>query len=186
MFLALPIVVVMVVSFSSATYLDVSHRRPSGCAGTASISPATIGRARPGSASGSQPSVVVLATLLGTLAALGIARLPKALRVSGLALILSPLIVPVIVVAIGIYYAFARYGLVGTPAGLIFAHTCLAVLFVVTSVKRQPRGHRPPRWSRRRLSLGATPTGTFFPDHAATDPPRRSGRRPVRLHHIVR
>src|SRR5260370_28485404 len=72
-------------------------------------------------------SVVVLATLLGTLAALGIARLPKALRVLASALILSPLIVPVIVVAIGIYYAFARYCLVRTPAGLILAHTCLAV-----------------------------------------------------------
>ena len=50
------------------------------------------------------------------------------------ALIVSPLIVPVIVVAIGIYYAFSRYGLVGTPVGLVLAHTCLAVPFVVTSV----------------------------------------------------
>ena len=32
-------------------------------------------------------------------------------------LILSPLIVPVIMVAIGVYYAFSRYGLVGTPIG---------------------------------------------------------------------
>jgi putative spermidine/putrescine transport system permease protein len=105
--------------------------------------------------------VVVLATLLGTLAALGIARLPKTLRVLASALILSPLIVPAIVVAIGIYYAFARYGLVGTPAGLILAHTCLAVPFVVISVNASLAGI-DPRLEQAALSLGATPTGTFF------------------------
>jgi putative spermidine/putrescine transport system permease protein len=99
--------------------------------------------------------------LLGTLAALGIARLPRALRLLASALILSPLIVPAIVVAIGIYYAFARYGLVGTPAGLIVAHTCLAVPFVVTSVSASLAGI-DPRLEQAALSLGATPTGTFF------------------------
>jgi len=160
MFLALPIVVVMVVSFSSATYLT--------------FPPPAFGlrwyRAFFASDDWLRStwlslwvagSVVVLATLLGTLAALGIARLPKALRVLASALILSPLIVPVIVVAIGIYYAFARYGLVGTPAGLILAHTCLAVPFVVTSVNASLAGI-DPRLEQAALSLGATPTGTFF------------------------
>jgi putative spermidine/putrescine transport system permease protein len=103
----------------------------------------------------------VLATLLGTLAALGIARLPRALRVVAAGLILSPLIVPVIVVAIGIYYAFSRYGLVGSPIGLVLAHTCLAVPFVVTSVSASLAGI-DPRLEQAALSLGATPGGTFF------------------------
>jgi putative spermidine/putrescine transport system permease protein len=159
-FLALPIVVVMVVSFSSATYLT--------------FPPPVFGLRWYNAyfASGDwlrstwlslwvAACVVVLATVLGTLAALGIVRLPKALRVLASALILSPLIVPVIVVAIGIYYAFARYGLVGTPAGLILAHTCLAVPFVVTSVSASLAGV-DPRMEQAALGLGATPIGTFF------------------------
>ena len=111
MFLAFPIVVVMVVSFSSATYL--------------SFPPPSFGLRWYGAYFSSEDwlrptwlslwvaaAVVVLATGLGTLAALGIARLPPMLRVLASGLILSPLIVPVIVVAIGIYYAFARVGLV--------------------------------------------------------------------------
>jgi len=160
LFLAFPIVVVMVVSFSSATYLT--------------FPPPAFGlkwyEAYFGNPDWLRPTwlslwvgaaVVVLSTVLGTLAALGIWRLPRTLRVVATALILSPLIVPVIVVAIGIYYAFARYGLVGTPAGLIFAHTCLAVPFVVTSVSANLAGI-DPRLEQAALSLGATPTATFF------------------------
>jgi putative spermidine/putrescine transport system permease protein len=159
-FLALPIVVVVIVSFSSATYLT--------------FPPPTFGLRWYNAYFASNDwlrsswlsiwvaaCVVVLSTLLGTLAALGIARLPKALRVVASALILSPLIVPVIVVAIGIYYAFARYGLVGTPAGLILAHTCMAVPFVVTSVSASLAGI-DPRLEQAALNLGATPIGAFF------------------------
>ena len=160
LFLALPIVVVMLVSFSSATYLT--------------FPPPALGlrwyRAYFGSYDWLRPTwlslwvaaiVVVLATFLGTLAAVGIARLPGALRVLASGLIVSPLIVPAIVAAIGIYYAFARYGLVGTSAGLILAHTCLAVPFVVTSVTASLAGI-DPRLEQAALSLGATPRGTFF------------------------
>jgi putative spermidine/putrescine transport system permease protein len=160
LFLALPIVVVMVVSFSSATYLT--------------FPPPAFGlrwyRAYFGSDDWLRSTwlslwvgaaVVVLATFLGTLAALGIARLPKAMRMVASALILSPLIVPAIVVAIGIYYAFARYGLVGSPVGLILAHTCLAVPFVVTSVSASLAGI-DPRLEQAALNLGATPSSTFF------------------------
>jgi putative spermidine/putrescine transport system permease protein len=104
--------------------------------------------------------VVALATILGTLAALGLRRLPPAMRAVIGALILSPLIVPGIVVAIGIYYVFARYHLVGTPAGLVLAHTCLAVPFVVTSVSASLAG-LDRRLEQAALSLGATPWGTF-------------------------
>lgn len=159
-FLVLPIIVVMVVSFSSATYLT--------------FPPPAFGLRWYNAYLSSDDwlrstwlslwvaaSVVILSTLLGMLAALGLARLPKALRILASALILSPLIVPAIVVAIGIYYAFARYGLVGTPLGLIVAHTCLAVPFVVTSVSASLAGI-DPRLERAALSLGATPIGTFF------------------------
>jgi putative spermidine/putrescine transport system permease protein len=105
--------------------------------------------------------VVVLSTFLGTLASLGIARLPRPLRVMATGLILSPLIVPVIVVAIGIYYTFSRYGLIGTPIAMVLAHTCLAVPFVVTSVSASLAGI-DPRLEQAALGLGATPGSTFW------------------------
>jgi putative spermidine/putrescine transport system permease protein len=158
-FLAFPIVVVFVASFSEASYLT--------------FPPPAFGlrwyHAYFGNADWLRPTwlslwvaacVVVLSTTLGTLAALGIARLPKPLRILVSGLVLSPLIVPVIVVAIGIYYAFAKYGLVGTPIAMVLAHTCLAVPFVVTSVSASLAGI-DRRLEQAALSLGATPAGTF-------------------------
>lgn len=105
-------------------------------------------------------SVVMLSTLLGTLATLGLAKLPQVARMLATGLILSPLIMPVIIVSIGMYYAFARFGLVGTPIGLILADTCLAVPFVVTSVGASLAGF-DRRLEMAALSLGASPFATF-------------------------
>jgi putative spermidine/putrescine transport system permease protein len=159
LYMALPILIIMVLSFSSASYLTF----PPPAFGVRWYR-AYLGSAEWLAATGLSlsvaASVVVLATVLGTLAALGLARLPPVLRALAAALILSPLIVPVIVVAIGIYYAFSRYGLVGTPVGLVLAHTCLAVPFVVTSVSASLAGF-DRRLEQAALSLGATPWGTF-------------------------
>ncbi|MGE0424403.1 MAG: ABC transporter permease [Reyranellaceae bacterium] len=159
-FLAFPIIVVVVVSFSSATYLT--------------FPPPGFGlrwyEAYFGNEDWLKPTwvsiwvacaVVVLATTLGTVASIGIARLPKSMRVFATGLILSPLIVPGIVVAIGIYYAYAQYGLVGTPIAMVLAHTCLAVPFVVTSVTASLAGI-DPRLEQAALNLGATPSATFW------------------------
>jgi putative spermidine/putrescine transport system permease protein len=160
LFLTLPIVVVAVVSFSSATYLT--------------FPPPAFGLNWYATYFGSEDwlrptwlsiwvaaCVVVLSTFLGTLASLGIARLPRPLGVMASGLILSPLIVPVIVVAIGIYYTFSRYGLIGTPIAMVLAHTCLAVPFVVTSVSAS-LSSIDPRLEQAALGLGATPCGTFW------------------------
>ncbi|MBN8909421.1 MAG: ABC transporter permease subunit, partial [Rhodospirillales bacterium] len=69
-------------------------------------------------------------------------------------------IVPGIVVAIGIYYAFSRWGLIGSPVGLVLAHTCLAVPFVVTSVGAS-LANFDRRLEQAARSLGATPWGAF-------------------------
>jgi len=160
LFLAFPIIVVFVVSFSSATYLTFPP--PALSLRWYDTYFGSMDWLRPTWLSiWVAAAVVVLSTFLGTLAALGIARLPRALRVLATGLILSPLIVPVIVVAIGIYYAFSRYGLVGTPIAMVLAHTCLAVPFVVTSVSASLSGI-DPRLEQAALSLGATPGGTFF------------------------
>ena len=160
LFLAFPIIVVLAVSFSSATYLT--------------FPPPALSlkwyRAYFSAENWLAPTwlsiwvaalTVVLSTVLGTLAALGIARLPRPLKILVSGLILSPLIVPVIVVSIGVYYAFSKYGLVGQPIALVLAHTSLAVPFVVTSVTATLAGI-DPRLEQAALSLGATPRGTFF------------------------
>ncbi|MFB6421596.1 ABC transporter permease [Bradyrhizobium tunisiense] len=160
LFLAFPIIVVFVVSFSSANYLT--------------FPPPAFGfkwyLVYFGSADWLRATwlsfwvaaaVVGLSTTLGTLAALGITRLPLPLRLAATGLILSPLIVPVIVVAIGVYYTFSHYGLVGTPVAIVLAHTCLAVPFVVTSVSASLAG-LDTRLEQAALSLGATPGGTFW------------------------
>jgi putative spermidine/putrescine transport system permease protein len=158
-FLAFPILVVVVASFSSASYLTFPppvfglrwYREYLGSESWLHATWLSLGVAA---------AVVVLSTLLGTLASLGLARLPRLLRALATGLILSPLIVPVIIIAIGIYYAFSRYRLIGSPLGLVLAHTCLAVPFVVTSVSASLAG-LDRRLEQAALSLGATPWGTF-------------------------
>lgn len=160
LFLALPIVVVFVLSFSSAAYLTfpppaLSLRWYEAYFGNNDWLQSTWLSLWVAAA------VVALSTALGTLAAIGIARLPQAMRILATGMILSPLVVPGIVVAIGIYYAFSRYGLLGTPVAIVLAHTCLAVPFVVTSVSASLAGI-DPKLEHASLSLGATPSGTFW------------------------
>ena len=57
-------------------------------------------------------------------------RLPG--KTALLALLLLPLIVPNIIIAVSLFYLYARLGLVGTSTGLVIGHTVLAVPFVVT------------------------------------------------------
>jgi putative spermidine/putrescine transport system permease protein len=105
-------------------------------------------------------SVTVLATLLGTLAALGLWR--ARFRGQGLllALLISPMVVPVVIVAVGVYFAFAPLGLTDGYAGLILAHTALAAPFVVVTVLAALSGF-DRTLLRASESLGATPLATF-------------------------
>ena len=95
-------------------------------------------------------SATLLATLLGTLAALGMwrARFPGQGLV--LALLISPMVVPVIIIAVGVYFAFAPLGLTDGYVGLILAHTTLAVPFVVVTVLATLVRLRPHAAARRR------------------------------------
>jgi len=106
-------------------------------------------------------AVMCLATLLGTPAAIALVRS----RIPGknllLGFIISPLIAPVIVLAIGIYFFYARLGLVGNPFGLVIAHTCLAVPFVVINVSAALQGF-DERLEHAAMNLGATPWRTFW------------------------
>lgn len=107
------------------------------------------------------PSATVLATVLGTLAALGLAKANFRGKAILMAVLISPMIVPVIVVGVGMYLFFAPLGLANTYAGLIMAHAALGVPFVVTTVGATLQGF-DGNLVRASLSLGANPTRTFF------------------------
>ncbi len=77
---------------------------------------------------------VLLATPLGTVAAYGLHL--SGSRVAGLirTALATPLMVPVILIAIGIFFLFAIFGLNNTMLGLVLAHTTMALPFVVITV----------------------------------------------------
>ena len=97
----------------------------------------------------------VLATVLGTLAALALRRriaFGSALRT----LFLLPMVVPAVVLGIGLQILLARLGLANTYAAVIIAHTVVAVPFVLVSISASLDGI-DPQVERAAASLGASP-----------------------------
>lgn len=103
----------------------------------------------------------LLATVLGTLVALGLTRGRFRGRELTNMLVLSPIIVPGVIVAIGTYFVFVRLGIVGTQRGLVAAHTVLALPLVVVSVTNSLRSFDRDL-ERAAQSLGAGPMRTFL------------------------
>ena len=102
-----------------------------------------------------------LATTLGTLAALGLSRPEMPYRKLIMAIMISPLIVPLINVASGMFLFFAKFKLVATFTGLILAHTALGLPFVVITVTATLVGF-DTSLTRAAASLGSGPTRAFF------------------------
>src|SRR5215510_7104324 len=78
--------------------------------------------------------VTVLATALGTVAALGLSRTSLPWRGVILGMLILPMIVPVIITAVSVFMFYGYFGLIGTFPGLVLAHTVLAAPFVVITV----------------------------------------------------
>jgi putative spermidine/putrescine transport system permease protein len=76
----------------------------------------------------------LLATVLGTPAAIGLSLADFRGKAFVTALMLSPLVVPIVIVAVGLYFFFAPLGLTQTYTGLIIAHAALGAPFVVVTV----------------------------------------------------
>jgi len=105
-------------------------------------------------------SATVLSMILGTLAALGLAQWKSRLKPLVLAVVLSPMVVPVVIAAVGLYFFFAPLGLTGNYAGLILAHTALATPFVVITVSATLQSF-DMNLARAAASLGAPPFMVF-------------------------
>jgi len=102
----------------------------------------------------------ILATVLGTLTALGLTRGRFFGRTAINALVLSPLIVPVVVIAIGMFGLFVQWRIGGSLIGLVAAHTVLAIPFVVVAVATSLRT-MDRNLEMAAANLGADPWRTF-------------------------
>jgi len=105
-------------------------------------------------------SSAMLSMALGTLASLGLAQWKSKWKPLILAVVLSPMVVPVVITAVGVYFFFAPLGLTGNYLGLILVHTALATPFVVITVSATLQSF-DMTLARAAASLGAPPLLTF-------------------------
>jgi putative spermidine/putrescine transport system permease protein len=112
----------------------------------------------------------VVATVLGTVAALGLSRPEMPYRRLIMALLISPMIVPIVIVATGMFFFYSNpCGVIGldcgrltsTYAGVILAHAALGTPFVIITVTATLSGF-DQSLLRASASLGANPRTTFF------------------------
>ncbi len=103
----------------------------------------------------------IIATSLGTLAALGLNRPNMPFRGIITALLISPMIVPLIITAAALFSFFARVGLANTFPGIILSHVVLGTPFVVLTVSASLAGF-DLTLIRASQSLGANQARTFF------------------------
>lgn len=112
----------------------------------------------------------ILATVLGTLAALGLSRPEMPYRRVVMAILISPMIVPIIIIATGLFFFYSNPcsilgfqcgRLTSTYLGVILAHTTLGIPFVIITVTATLSGF-DQSLIRASASLGASPSRTFF------------------------
>ena len=101
-----------------------------------------------------------LATVLGTAAALGLKRLTPGVSQVLSFIVLSPIVVPVVISAVGIYFLYAPFGLVSSTLGLALSHTVLATPFVVITVMASLDGF-DMNLQRAAQACGASPFVAF-------------------------
>ncbi|HUH40964.1 MAG TPA: ABC transporter permease [Castellaniella sp.] len=102
----------------------------------------------------------LIATTLGTIASVGLASSNMPGRRLITALLLSPMIVPLIIVAAGMFFFYSRFDLVATYTGIIIAHAALGVPFVIITVTASMAGFDQSLY-RAGLSLGASPVKVY-------------------------
>ncbi|MEH6652380.1 MAG: ABC transporter permease [Motiliproteus sp.] len=103
----------------------------------------------------------LIATVLGTFAAIGLANPVMPWQRLIMAILLSPMIVPLIITAAGMYFFYTQLGLTGSYLGVIVAHAALGTPFVIITVNAALTGF-DFSLMRASLGLGATPVYTFF------------------------
>lgn len=106
-------------------------------------------------------AATALATLLGTMAAVGMTSPHMPFKALITAVMLSPMIVPLIIMAAGMFFFYTRLDIVGTYFGLIVAHAALGIPFVMISVMATLSGFDRALYHAG-LSMGASPLRCFL------------------------
>ena len=105
-------------------------------------------------------AATLIATCLGTLAAVGLTSRNMPFKNLITAIMLSPMIVPLIIMAAGMFFFYTRYNIAGTYFGIIIAHAALGIPFVMISVTATLAGFDNALYQAG-LSMGATPLRAF-------------------------
>lgn len=159
-FLIAPILLVIPMSFSSVSYLQFP---PPGFSWRWYIQFFT-------DSSWLQPALqsfqiaimsMLVATVLGTLASFGLVRGKFFGRQALFTLLISPMIVPIIIIAVAVYAFFSRLHLTDTVVGVVIGHTIVAVPFVILAVSASLRSFDESMERAARV-LGASPLKAFF------------------------
>lgn len=106
------------------------------------------------------PAATVLATVLGTLAAAGLHGMQFRGKELLTAILISPMIVPLVVTGLGIYLFFAPYGLANSYLAMILALAAIGVPFPLITVSATLQGF-DQNLVRAGYSLGAKPWQAF-------------------------
>lgn len=160
LFLIIPTLIVIPMSFSASQYLEFPPRTYSlrwyeNYFGSAEWMRAT------GVSLKAAFLTSVFATVIGTAAAYGVEVGNTRFRVRLSAFFMLPLMVPSIFIAIGSSFVFAYLGLINTAPGLVIAHTMLAVPFVLIVTTAALRSYDLNQEMVAR-SLGASRLRAFF------------------------
>ncbi|MDR6265548.1 putative spermidine/putrescine transport system permease protein [Roseobacter sp. N2S] len=107
------------------------------------------------------PMATFLSVSFGTLAAIGLSQPHVPFRRAIMAILISPMIVPLIISAAGMYFFYSRIGLQGTYWGVVLAHAALGIPFVIITVTATLVGF-DNSLTRAAANMGAGPVRTFF------------------------
>jgi putative spermidine/putrescine transport system permease protein len=118
------------------------------------------------------PFATLISVSLGTLAAIGLSQPHVPYRRAIMAILISPMIVPLIISATGMFFFYSQLGLwmesaLGMSKSLsgyikvILAHAALGIPFVIITVTATLVGF-DHSLTRAAANMGATPTTTFF------------------------
>lgn len=105
-------------------------------------------------------SATIIATVLGTVAAIGLSRRQLPYKGLIMAILVSPMIVPVVITAVGTYFFYSKLGVANSLIGIILAHAALGIPFVVITVTATLIGF-DQTLIRAARGMGASPLLSF-------------------------
>ena len=159
LFLVLPVLVIIPLSFNSGTFLVYPLQGFSLRWYEAFFSSAEWMRSLKNSMIVA-PAATALAMIFGTLASIGLTRGEFRGKALVMSILISPMIVPVVIVGVASYLFFAPLGLGNSFISLIVVHAVLGVPFVIITVSATLQGFNH-NLVRAAASLGASPLTTF-------------------------